>query len=73
MGNRIAKHRLLALAVALGLAAATGAAGAQQVHLTRQGPWTITMSTLPGGSKAHSTNEADSRRARCCPRLITFR
>ncbi len=50
------RGRLLCIAaVAAGLAFG---ASAQTTAVTQQGSWAITVNTLPGGSKAHSINEA---------------
>jgi uncharacterized repeat protein (TIGR01451 family) len=45
-------------ATAAGLLAAAGSAAGQAVTVSRQGPWMVTLTSLPGGSRAHSINEA---------------
>lgn len=49
---------LFAGAVAAGSACIAGTAGAQVALLAPQGQWSVTTTSLPGGSKAHSINEA---------------
>lgn len=49
--------QLFTAALAVGLVFSLGTAGAQKTTVTQAGPWAITMTTLPGGSKAHSINE----------------
>lgn len=48
----------MALAAAMAMAFATGLAGAQTSVVRPQGLWSVTITPLPGGNKAHSINEA---------------
>lgn len=50
-------RRYFTAATLLALALTATAAAAQQATVTRQGPWAVTMTVLPGGTKAHSINE----------------
>ena len=49
---------LVAAAAAAGTAGFAATAGAQTTQVAQQGLWTITVTSLPGGSKAHAVNEA---------------
>lgn len=48
----------MALAAAMALTLSAGPAGAQTSVVRPQGSWSVTITPLPGGSKAHSINEA---------------
>lgn len=48
----------MAVAGAMAMALCAGVAGAQTTVVHPQGSWSVTITPLPGGSKAHSINEA---------------
>lgn len=58
MGRNTGVRQASAIAAAWALVFSAGTAIAQQVYVTRQGPWEVTMATLPGGTKAHAINSA---------------